>query len=766
MQIYGFLEKAQLENTAADLGNTLAGLVWFNTTTSRFKFYDSGAIRTVVDENSTQTLTGKTLTGNLIASFSPDGAQTLTAPVATDTLVALAVAQTLSNKTLVGPITDFLEFDHQTTPATPGASKNRLYFKSDNQLYGLDSNGVEFPIGASRGDLNTLYTENFDTFVKAADLTAGNNASFDGGGALDGALADETVTPLNGLSSIKYTAGASSANDYFHTGAISVPVKSRGNFLSFSAHAKYDGAADTMEMILFDDTTNEVLDRVSINSSEVKQYVLLSLIPLATTSVKVGFQAKSGITNGDILEFVDFQIDQNPFKDVIESGFGDWKAFTPPSSQGLGTLANIQLYYREAGENVEVFGTVTTGTTSAVEAQLGLPNSWTVSNDFTTNIFDVGLATQDTSAISADDNRILATPGDAFVNFAFSGSGALTPQNGSAVFGSTQNLSIYFKVPVNELQNNKGVLVKNSAADNSFLRLTGSNDHGSTNNKIRRFLTQQESQGSAITYTDSATDGATFTIEQDGVYAITYTEHTTSGSETAFGLSLNSASLTTNIQSLTAAEVLAIGEVDADANASQYAVVSYEGAFKAGDVIRAHTNGVNATGTFVSFSISKIGVSQVTGVPFPKVAFIEDVKAANTVGGTPTAGSFVTRDLNTLTGDTSFVTLASNQFTLSPGKYRIEASAPAFLGDRHKAKLRNITDSTDDAIGTSEFADAVANRSQTRSFIDVVVEITDSKTYEIQHRLTSAAGSTRGFGVETNVGVSEVYTKVKVTKVE
>lgn len=64
---------------------------------------------TVAALAATQTFTNKTLgssdtlTGSLIASFTPDGSNTLTAPSVTDTLAGVAATQTLTNKTLTSP---------------------------------------------------------------------------------------------------------------------------------------------------------------------------------------------------------------------------------------------------------------------------------------------------------------------------------------------------------------------------------------------------------------------------------------------------------------------------------------------------------------------------------------------------------------------------------------------------------------------------------------------------------------------------------------
>ncbi len=51
------------------------------------------------------------------------------------------------------------------------------------------------------------------------------------------------------------------------------------------------------------------------------------------------------------------------------------------------------------------------------------------------------------------------------------------------------------------------------------------------------------------------------------------------------------------------------------------------------------------------------------------VAFVKDVKADGVHGGDCGVLVWTTRDLNNLTGNTSFISLASNQFTLEAGTY-------------------------------------------------------------------------------------------------
>lgn len=139
---------------------------------------------------------------------------------------------------------------------------------------------------------------------------------------------------------------------------------------------------------------------------------------------------------------------------------------------------------------------------------------------------------------------------------------------------------------------------------NSFVRLLGVNGYGSTNTKIRRFTTLDSSGGSDITYADSASLGATFTINTTGLYSITYVDSFTGVS--TLGVSLNSSQLTTNVQSITAANRLC--EVSCSA-ASHRTGLSITCNLSAGDVIRAHTDGAAASGAAANctFIITRIG---------------------------------------------------------------------------------------------------------------------------------------------------------------
>jgi hypothetical protein len=143
------------------------------------------------------------------------------------------------------------------------------------------------------------------------------------------------------------------------------------------------------------------------------------------------------------------------------------------------------------------------------------------------------------------------------------------------------------------------------AGDHSVVVTTG-NGHGSTNTKVRRFTTTLSSTGTSITYADSGTLGATFTINSAGLYEI-HTSDLISGSNTLFGASVNSSELTTAIQAITAANRLAVSQTP---GSSLMSAVTVTARLSAGDVVRPHTDGTpNSTDAYSCvFSIRKVGV--------------------------------------------------------------------------------------------------------------------------------------------------------------
>jgi len=128
------------------------------------------------------------------------------------------------------------------------------------------------------------------------------------------------------------------------------------------------------------------------------------------------------------------------------------------------------------------------------------------------------------------------------------------------------------------------------------------NGHGSTNTAIRRW-SNSTTIGSAITYADSATDGMTLTINEAGLYLITYSDGR-SGNTAAHGISVNSNQLTSNITGITTAHRLMS---NANTPADAILCVSAMARLIPGDIVRTHTDTTNnITAASAQFRIHKM----------------------------------------------------------------------------------------------------------------------------------------------------------------
>lgn len=148
---------------------------------------------------------------------------------------------------------------------------------------------------------------------------------------------------------------------------------------------------------------------------------------------------------------------------------------------------------------------------------------------------------------------------------------------------------------------------------------------------------------------------------------------------------------------------------------------------------------------------------------------VREEQAANTEGGSATAGSWTKRTLNQVkTNSIAGASLASSQITLGPGRYRIAATAPAYGVNGHKTRLRKVSGTQSTLlVGKSAFAQtAGTDVSVPNNEAGLVGEfvLTTTSDLELQHRVESSL-ATYGFGRRSNVAEIEVFAEVEIWKV-
>lgn len=143
-----------------------------------------------------------------------------------------------------------------------------------------------------------------------------------------------------------------------------------------------------------------------------------------------------------------------------------------------------------------------------------------------------------------------------------------------------------------------------------------------------------------------------------------------------------------------------------------------------------------------------------------EIAVVRDVKASGVNGGSFPAGSWITRDLNDLRGDSSFITIDGvNTFTLDSGLYEVSAVAPARAVDEHQIRLFNVTDAVSIAVGNSIRSEVADPPSE----LFTTFKINSPKTFSIQHRCTGGSGGSNAMGNAVTWG-ENVYTQVRIQR--
>ena len=630
------------------------------------------------------------------------------------------------------------------------SSSNTLFICEDNTASAAVWEGVSG--GAGGGGLDVYLAEDFETTV-AADFTSGNNATFDNGGTLQGTLADETTNPIAGDSCLKYTQAAGSLNDFIKSPVINIDEKQAGNYTGMTLYFTYDGDADDVKVIFYDETNSEVLtDSIDLLSSESNptRYSTSVFIPEGVTQVAYGFQV--AVENSTkILLADDVELTTNPFvyKNLIDRQY---------------------IYHKQLGSTL---------TNTANELEYNISNIVSTGTGIL-NIEDDSGNTR-TKFIATRECTITV----AAANFHSAASQRTEVYlNGSQhIFGSSTTTGTVASNVATTLDLSIGDFVTIFSTGNL---VTGSNSSFAITAvaETEHVITPAKSNMTDWTpYTPSTSQGfgTLGTIDlrwkregSDMLIQGTFVSGTSTATEARLELPTGH----TTSSDLPTRTVAGKGAYTGTGAVDQLVLIEPSRTYMNFGIAGAGTAGISAAngsqmvaagqtyGLLARFPIEgwDSNATFLAAIPTQLTAYIKDVKSNGTHGGTSTSGSWETRDLNTIEGDSSFVSLSTNQFTLSVGSYVIKALAPALTANLHKIKLYNVTDATDDVIGSNELANT-SFQTQTNSFLNGKVVITSSKVFEIRHRVTQTF-ATVGHGTATSFSVDEIYTQVEITKVK
>jgi len=521
--------------------------------------------------------------------------------VATSLIAGLALAVSSTDKTS-NVARDFqdkrlkkageIELKQQATGTTATVGYNNLFFKSNGLPYFKDSNGMETPLVAGMGAqwigrVNTIAASNCywqasvsglpNTPVSFSEDTDCNTAVASGSVSAPSTKIPAVVIPVDDTNA-RYYIVANGAFRHFE--------------LSDGCAYRFTDGTDSSPWV----TAGSLLASNSIISS-------MSFSSKGSKTVALQTKGESGSGSCAIqanLSARDFGIDVYKIGGTGSPGavLNEWQDYSShftSNVQGWSSLSGVDVEFRRVGDSVHVRGRFTAGGSSAVEARLPLPSGLTIDSTKNASIRLAGIF--DRNVTSTAGARVSSEAGVSYVVVTTPASAGFETKTTGSYWGAG-TFSFDAVVPVSGWT---GGFTGGGAM--SMVRVSGGNGYGSTNTMIRRFDTVIETVGSDITYADSATLGATFTVNVSGTYSIHYSDGADLNNNQYFGISKNSSQLSTSFTSITDADQLAVGWYPSTVGATSTTVY-----LNAGDVIRAHGDGskADANGGLCRFTITRL----------------------------------------------------------------------------------------------------------------------------------------------------------------
>jgi hypothetical protein len=209
-------------------------------------------------------------------------------------------------------------------------------------------------------------------------------------------------------------------------------------------------ADDLVSFFLFDGTTEVPTTLSSLPYAGGTMQTVSGAVYPTTTLSNVRLRARFKDSTACTLYLADLTV--GPFNPFGGAAIGNWTSYTP-NLQGFGDPTAVDFRYRRVGSNLEVKGKFVSGTSTGVEARLGLPSGMSTLSGVPT-IETVGIYTQ--NGATAVSFYILneATKSYVTVGFQGSGSGALSKQNGNVISTSGTIISVQFSVPIAQWTSN------------------------------------------------------------------------------------------------------------------------------------------------------------------------------------------------------------------------------------------------------------------------------------------------------------------------
>lgn len=368
-----------------------------------------------------------------------------------------------ASPTLTTPSTDIVTLDGQgSTPTSPSSGFYKLYVKDDtNKLTVLDSSGNETSVGAGGGGINLITNGDAESGTTgwATYAYAAGTRPVDGtGGSPNVTWTTSATTPLYGVNSFLLTKDAADRQGQGASFAFTVQPAHQAKVLNISfdyivsSGTFVAGTSSTDSDIIayiYDVTNSQLIEPSSIkllsNSTSIADRFNATFQTSATgTSYRLILHCASTSESAYVVKFDNISV--SPSNYSYGTPITDWQSYTPTFT-GFGTTSAVDFRYRRVGSDLEIRGQFTSGTSTAVEAQITLPSGLTSSSSIATIEYGGGCSYSQTGAnvfnTLIEPSKTYFTMGLQAASYAGS-----TKQNGNALLSSGQSVKCTVKVPI------------------------------------------------------------------------------------------------------------------------------------------------------------------------------------------------------------------------------------------------------------------------------------------------------------------------------
>lgn len=326
-----------------------------------------------------------------------------------------------SNKITLSPPN--LSSNYTFTLPTGAGTANQVLITDGggNTSWSFSSSGINYLSANSGAEADTT---GWTTYADAA-----GSSPVDGtGGSPTLTWTRSTSSPLRGTASFLVTKDAADRQGEGVSYAFTIDSADQAKVLQISFDYKVASgtyADSDLAVYIYDVTNAQVIQPAgfTIQNAGVSMKQSATFQTASnSTSYRLIIHAASTSASAYTVQFDNFSVGPQ----IVTNGasIGDWQSYTPTFT-GFGTVSNVEVYWKQIGDEILIEGKFVAGTNTGVEARVSLP-SGVVSAD-TSKIPTIRLAgdaaRNDGSVPASGVYRTLIEPSTAYITFGQEGSG-------------------------------------------------------------------------------------------------------------------------------------------------------------------------------------------------------------------------------------------------------------------------------------------------------------------------------------------------------